>query len=304
VELLVQVHRRDGYPRYLGRGPRDFLLARHETGAWVCELDGRVVGHVALHRAGDDPVLEVARQATGLAADELAVVARLFVSPGHRRLGIGRALLDVAAEQARAGGRRAVLDVADDVAGAPAAALYAGAGWSPAGATTFRFRSGATLDVRVWLSPMTGPTAHGRLPGVAADIQRSNPVGLHEPPGYHHVTVVQAGPTAYLAGQCPLDGDGNLVGPGDVDAQVDAVVRNALTALAAVDAAPERVVRSVIYVASSDTDVLGRVWHRLRVSPLAPAFTTAATLVGVSALGFTGQLVEIDLTAALGAATS
>jgi enamine deaminase RidA (YjgF/YER057c/UK114 family) len=131
------------------------------------------------------------------------------------------------------------------------------------------------------------------------DIERLNPTGLHQPPGYHHVTLVPAGPTAYLAGQCPIDADGDLVGAGDIDAQVDAVVDNALTALAAADATPERVVRSVIYVVSDESGVLGRVWGRLRASPLAPAFTSAATLVGVSALGFPGQLVEIDLTAAL-----
>jgi enamine deaminase RidA (YjgF/YER057c/UK114 family) len=126
-----------------------------------------------------------------------------------------------------------------------------------------------------------------------------NPAGLHQPPGYHHVTVVAPGPTAYLAGQCPLDAHGELVGPGDLDAQVDAVVRNAVTALAAVDTTPARVVRSVIYVLSDETAVLGQVWSRLQASPLAAAFTSAATLVGVSALGFAGQLVEIDLTAAL-----
>jgi enamine deaminase RidA (YjgF/YER057c/UK114 family) len=131
------------------------------------------------------------------------------------------------------------------------------------------------------------------------DIDRVNPAGLHQPPGYHHVTVVPAGATAYLAGQCPVDAEGVLVGPGDIDAQVDAVVANAVTALAAVDATPARVVRSVIYVVSDETDVLGQVWERLQASPLAPAFTSAATLVGVTALGFTGQLVEIDLTAAL-----
>jgi enamine deaminase RidA (YjgF/YER057c/UK114 family) len=148
---------------------------------------------------------------------------------------------------------------------------------------------------------MTGPAVDGRLRFVPGEIERSNPMGLHQPPGYHHVTVVPAGPTAYLAGQCPLDADGNLVGPGDVDAQVDAVVRNALTALTAVDAAPERVVRSVIYVASNQSSVLAQVWRRLQVSALAPAFTSAATLIGVSTLGFTGQLVEIDLTVALSA---
>jgi enamine deaminase RidA (YjgF/YER057c/UK114 family) len=105
---------------------------------------------------------------------------------------------------------------------------------------------------------MTGSAADRRLRCVRGDIERLNPVGLHQPPGYHHVTVVSAGPTAYLAGQCPLDADGSLLGPGDIDAQVDAVVRNALTALAAVDATAERVVRSVIYVASNETGVLDR----------------------------------------------
>ena len=55
----------------------------------------------------------------------------------------------------------------------------------------------------------------------------------------------------------------------------------------------------MIYVASSDRDDLGAVWTQLNESPLAPAFTTASTLLGVAQLGFTGQLVEIDVTAAL-----
>jgi enamine deaminase RidA (YjgF/YER057c/UK114 family) len=134
---------------------------------------------------------------------------------------------------------------------------------------------------------------------VSRHIQRLNPPELHRPPGYHHVTVVEAGRMAYLAGQCPLDADGRLVGPEDLDAQVDAVGRNALAALAAVGATPELVVRSTIYVVSDRTEVLGQVWRRLQSSPLAPAFTSAATLLGVSRLGFTGQLVELDLTASL-----
>ena len=39
------------------------------------------------------------------------------------------------------------------------------------------------------------------------------------------------------------------------------------------------------------------VWDRLMESPLAPAFTSASTLLGVAALGYRGQLIEIDLTA-------
>ncbi|HEY3869403.1 MAG TPA: Rid family hydrolase [Actinocrinis sp.] len=134
---------------------------------------------------------------------------------------------------------------------------------------------------------------------MAERITRINPEGLHPTPGYHHVTVVEAGRLAYLAGQCPLDGAGSLVGAGDYDAQADQVVANALHALGAVGARPQDVVRTVVYVVDDEVPVLGRVWRRLAGSALGPAFSTASTLVGVSRLGFTGQLVEVDLTAAL-----
>jgi enamine deaminase RidA (YjgF/YER057c/UK114 family) len=76
------------------------------------------------------------------------------------------------------------------------------------------------------------------------------------------------------------------------------VVANALAALEAVGAGPEDVVRSVIYVVSDSRTTLAAAWHQLTQSPLAPAFTTAATLLGVAQLGYPGQLIEIDLTAA------
>jgi enamine deaminase RidA (YjgF/YER057c/UK114 family) len=131
-------------------------------------------------------------------------------------------------------------------------------------------------------------------------IEKFNPATVHEPPGYSHVTISSAGRLAHLAGQCPLDLDGNVVGePGDYDAQIDQVIANCLAVLKAAGAEPSDVVRSVIYVVSSETAVLASVWERLTASPLAPAFGTASTLLGVAALGFGGQLVEVDLTAAL-----
>ncbi|QTD96775.1 RidA family protein [Streptomyces cyanogenus] len=134
---------------------------------------------------------------------------------------------------------------------------------------------------------------------MAAKISRINPDQLHETPGYHHITVVETGRTAYLAGQCPLDQGGSLVGPGSLEMQVDQVVVNALAALAAVNAQPQHVVRSVIYVRSDDREDLGLAWHRLTASALGLAFTSASTLLGVAQLGFAGQLVEVDLTVAL-----
>ncbi|MEU5265652.1 RidA family protein [Amycolatopsis sp. NPDC021455] len=129
-------------------------------------------------------------------------------------------------------------------------------------------------------------------------IERQNPPGLHTPPGYHHVTVASPGRTLYLAGQCPLTEDGSVV-DGDVLAQTDQVVANTAAALAFAGATPSDVVRTVIYVATDDREVLSAVWDRLAKSAIGAAFTSASTLLGVARLGYPGQLVELDVTAAL-----
>src|ERR1041384_6126357 len=117
-------------------------------------------------------------------------------------------------------------------------------------------------------------------------IERSNPEGMHTPPGYSHVTVVTGGRTVHLAGQCPMDANGDLVGADDLLAQTDAVVRNIELALSSVDLKPEDVVRTVIYVVSSRQEDLSAVWDRLSESAVAPMLTTASTLLGVAQLGF------------------
>lgn len=127
-----------------------------------------------------------------------------------------------------------------------------------------------------------------------------NPPTVHETAGYSHITISPAGRLAHLAGQCPLDLDGQVVGePGDFDTQTDQVIANCLAVLAAAGAQPSDVVRSIIYVVSPDSGVLARVWDRLTASALGPAFSTASTLLGVASLGYRGQLIEVDLTAAL-----
>lgn len=101
-----------------------------------------------------------------------------------------------------------------------------------------------------------------------------------------------------LAGQCPLMQSGELA-EGGLTGQTDQVIQNILVALEAAGATPSDVVRTVIYVVSTIREELSEVWAQLNASPLAPAFTSASTLLGVAQLGFPGQLVEIDVTAAL-----
>lgn len=124
---MRQTHEVDGYPRYWPHRPERFLTPEQETDAWVAQLDGTVVGHVALHDARDHPTLPAAQRATGLPADRLAVVARLMVSPAVQGRGVGRDLLAAAVDQAQRSRRRPVLDVVQE--SVAAIAFYEKAGW-------------------------------------------------------------------------------------------------------------------------------------------------------------------------------
>jgi hypothetical protein len=63
-------------------------------------------------------------------------------------------------------------------------------------------------------------------------IDKLNPTTVHEPAGYNHVTISNVGRLAHLAGQCPLDRSGEVVGkPGDYAAQTKQVITNCLAVL-------------------------------------------------------------------------
>ena len=120
---------------------------------------------------------------------------------------------------------------------------------------------------------------------------------LFPSPGYAHAVVSHGGPTVWTAGGVPLDADGNLVGPGDLTAQAERVLANLTIALDAAGATPEAVVRTTVYVVTTERSDLGVVWDAVQASPYAPA---ASTLLGVGLLGYEGQRVEIEATAVLG----
>jgi enamine deaminase RidA (YjgF/YER057c/UK114 family) len=127
-----------------------------------------------------------------------------------------------------------------------------------------------------------------------ADIERRVSPDLFPPPGYSHAVVSRAPATVWTAGGVPLDSDGELVGPGDVSAQAAQVLANLTAALKGAGATPSDVVRTTVYVVTTDRADLGAVWEVVQASPYAPA---ASTLLGVALLGYEGQLVEIEATA-------
>lgn len=120
---------------------------------------------------------------------------------------------------------------------------------------------------------------------------------LFPPPGYAHTAVVEAAERlAFLAGGVPLDAEGALVGPGDHVAQTRQVLANLETALRAVGSGLPLVVASTVYVVSAEPGPLSEVWDVVNASGLAAGPHTS-TLLGVACLGYTGQLVEITVTA-------
>ena len=154
ADLVRDVHAADRYPRYLPDDIASFLAPPDPYGCWVADEGGEVLGHVALVPRGLEATLEVAAGALGRPADQLAVVARLLVSPRARGRGAGRMLLAAATADAAARGLRPVLDVDTDLA--PAIALYESQGWTCAGAVTVRWGDGRTLAEYVYLGPEPG----------------------------------------------------------------------------------------------------------------------------------------------------
>jgi enamine deaminase RidA (YjgF/YER057c/UK114 family) len=98
----------------------------------------------------------------------------------------------------------------------------------------------------------------------------------------------------FAAGACPLDEEGNVVAPGDHEAQAARCVENLLAALAEAGTGAESLLKTTVYVVATERADLVRAWNvvaaRLGRAP--------STLVGVSFLGYPDQIVEIEAVAA------
>jgi enamine deaminase RidA (YjgF/YER057c/UK114 family) len=128
-------------------------------------------------------------------------------------------------------------------------------------------------------------------------IERMNAPGLSDPPGYSHAVVASGERLVTTAGAIPLDADGNLVGHGDFPAQTRQVLDNLGLALTAAGAGGGDVLKTTVYVVTEDRQDLSEVWRVIQESEVAAA---ASTLLGVSLLGYEGQLVEVEAIAVTG----
>ena len=97
----------------------------------------------------------------------------------------------------------------------------------------------------------------------------------------------------FTAGACPLDENGDVVEPGDLRQQAERAAENLLAALADAGGGPDSLLKTTIYVVASERADLVRAWEVVSLR-----FGRApSTLLGVSFLGYPGQLVEIEAVA-------
>jgi enamine deaminase RidA (YjgF/YER057c/UK114 family) len=99
----------------------------------------------------------------------------------------------------------------------------------------------------------------------------------------------------FTAGACPLDKQGRVVAPGDIAGQMRQAVSNLLVTLEESGAGLSDVLKTTVYVCSARREDLVTAWN-----VVAAAFgdhDAPSTLLGVAALGYEGQLVEIEAVA-------
>lgn len=124
------------------------------------------------------------------------------------------------------------------------------------------------------------------------------PIDLAPNVPYAYAAVTRDRPVlVFTAGACPLDDSGATVAAGDVAAQAETVMANLRNALREAGAVLDDVVKTTVYVASNDRADLVAAWrvvHRHFGSHEPPS-----TLLGVTALGYPDQLVEVEAVAAV-----
>lgn len=116
--------------------------------------------------------------------------------------------------------------------------------------------------------------------------------GLYGDVPYAYAAIGPPGGTVFTAGACPLDADGRVVAPGDIEAQARHAIGNLLAVLHAAGCGPTEVVKTTVFVATTDSADLAAAWRE--VEQVFGRNGPPSTLVGVTVLGWPDQLFEIE----------
>ncbi len=125
-----------------------------------------------------------------------------------------------------------------------------------------------------------------------------NPAGLPVLPGFSQVVTATEGKIVFISGQVALDANNEVVGKGDLRAQVVQTFENLKRALAAVGATFDDVLKTNTYIVNYTPDMIGVV-REVRSQYLPQEKPPASTLIGVQALVLEDLLIEIEAFALL-----
>jgi 2-iminobutanoate/2-iminopropanoate deaminase len=104
----------------------------------------------------------------------------------------------------------------------------------------------------------------------------------------------------YLSGRTATDGDSDvLVGPGDIKAQTEQVLKNLFSALEQAGGTPDDIVRMRVYMTPPFSKELFAAVHEVRAKYFNPDHYPASTLVVVHQLARDGAMIEIDADAVI-----
>ncbi|WP_430244212.1 RidA family protein [Neorhizobium sp. DAR64861/K0K2] len=118
-----------------------------------------------------------------------------------------------------------------------------------------------------------------------------NPKGLKQQSYYNHVKI-RPGVPVHATGQVSWDENGEVVGAGDIDAQVARTYANIGHLLAALKATPDDIVKTVTYV--TDPGFAPAI-HRGRLKFFDGVELPASTFIHVAGLADPRLMLEIDV---------
>jgi 2-iminobutanoate/2-iminopropanoate deaminase len=128
--------------------------------------------------------------------------------------------------------------------------------------------------------------------------QHINPDGVNKPKTYSQVVKVNGGAMIFTSGIVADDVNGNIIGKGDLKAQVKQAFENVKIVLAAAGADFNDVVKMTYYVVNYKPEQIPLI-REIRAGYLTAENPPASTLVGVAALFHADVLIEIEAIAVI-----
>ena len=136
------------------------------------------------------------------------------------------------------------------------------------------------------------------LPLLAQDIKHLNPPGVSKSPAYTQVVTAKPGTIVWVSGQVAQNAKGEVVGKGDLKAQLNQAWENIKLSLAGAGATFQAVTKITTYIVNYKPTMRDDI-RAARLKFMGAGEPPASTLVGVQSLASDDFLVEIEVTAVI-----